>query len=306
MVTVRRSALFVPGHRKDLVPKALLSGPDAIIIDLEDAVPSHLLQLAFDNVCNVLTSLEWGAIDACVRVSDSSKAGLAQAKILATECKVLSSIVLPKVENAETVELFSLELDSAGAGDHLGIEALIETARGVVAVDEIALAKGRLTALAFGPGDYAASVGSTQLAIGGANDLYPGDIWHYPRSRILVAARAAGLEAMDGPHGAVADLDGCRRQAQWGRALGYTGKWAIHPSQVAVINEVFSPTEADIMHAKRILELFEGGQADLGVANLAGQMVDAVTLRHAQGIVALAESISCRSPNSTDPHGRGS
>ncbi len=159
--------------------------------------------------------------------------------------------------------------------------------RGVDRCEEVAGAAGRVEALVFGPGDYAATIGVPQLTIGATDPRYPGDQWHYVLSRLVVAAKARGLAAVDGPYAAIRDLDGLRDAAMRSRLLGCDGKWALHPDQIAVVNEVFSPSADELARAQGIMDALEGASDDgRGVLALAGEMVDEATRKSAEDIIA--------------------
>ena len=153
----------------------------------------------------------------------------------------------------------------------------------------------RVEALHYGPGDYAASTGARTTAIGEQDPAYPGDLWHYPMSRILVAARANGLRALDGPWSRHADLEGLESAARRTAAMGFDGKWAIHPGQIETINAVFTPPEAEVAHARRILDaMARAADHGRGAATLDGRMIDVASVRQAEGLVAKADRIARR------------
>jgi citrate lyase subunit beta/citryl-CoA lyase len=163
----------------------------------------------------------------------------------------------------------------------IALEVLIEEVEAMVNVNDIARSSRRLEALIFGPGDYSASQGVDAVAVGGvAEDLYPGDIWHYARNKIIIAARAAGLAMIDGPFASFKDTDGYRRECLRSRTLGAVGKWAIHPSQIAVANEVFSPSQEDVERARRLEKAYAQAEAaGLGAVAVDGDMIDAASVR---------------------------
>jgi citrate lyase subunit beta/citryl-CoA lyase len=204
----------------------------------------------------------------------------------------LDVIVLPKVEDeghlafADHV-LSALESDAGLPEGRIGLEAQIETARGLVAVERIAAAAPRrLEALVFGPGDMAASLGMPQVMIGAAAPEYPGDVWHHALSRIVTAARAFGLQAVDGPYAAVDDPDGLVASARRSRALGYDGKWSIHPSQVAPLNDVYGVPQADFDRALDIIDAHRRAASEgRGAVRLGGEMIDEATRKLAEGVV---------------------
>ncbi|MDX6645705.1 MAG: citrate lyase subunit beta / citryl-CoA lyase [Miltoncostaeaceae bacterium] len=201
-------------------------------------------------------------------------------------------VILPKVEDESHVRfadhlLALLERGRGLAVGSIGLEAQIESARGLVNVERIAAAcPRRLEALVFGPGDYAASLGMPQLTIGAPIPDYPGDAFHYPLSRIAVAARANGLQAIDGPYAAIRDLDGLRRSAERARALGYDGKWSVHPGQVEPLNAAFGVSQEDFDRARAIVDaLAEAAAAGRGAAMVGGEMIDEASRRLAQRVM---------------------
>jgi citrate lyase subunit beta/citryl-CoA lyase len=252
----RRSCLTVPGDDERKLAKAAGIDTDEVIIDLEDAVAPDRKDAAREVVARALRDLTWRAATVAVRVNRGSADDLA----LVAEARP-DVVVLPKVESAD--ELGGLPVPA---------EAQIETALGLVECERIARAPG-LEALVFGPGDMAASLGMAELTIG------EGPHVEHALFRIVTAARAFGLAAIDGPHAVLGDEDGLRRSALRSRALGYDGKWCIHPAQVAICNEVYTPTAAEIERARRILGVD-------GVARLDGEMVDEANRRMAEAILA--------------------
>jgi citrate lyase subunit beta/citryl-CoA lyase len=206
------------------------------------------------------------------------------------------TILVPKVgvpADLYCVETLINQVEQAkGYPNKVGIEALIETALGMANVEAIAGSPGRLEALHFGVADYAASNRARTVSIGGLNPDYPGDQWHFALSRMIVACRAYGLRPIDGPYGDFSDPDGFRAGARRAAALGAEGKWAIHPSQVALANEVFSPPAAEVDRAQRIVEaLRQAATQGKGAASVDGKMIDAASERMAQTVIAMDEAI---------------
>ncbi|HEU4587757.1 MAG TPA: CoA ester lyase, partial [Gemmatimonadales bacterium] len=195
------------------------------------------------------------------------------------------------------VDALLTQIEAAKQIPHrIGIEVLIETALGMANVEAIAATRGRLEAMHFGVADYAASVRARTVSIGGLNPDYPGDQWHSALARMLVACRAYGLRAIDGPFGDFKDPDGFLAAARRDAALGYEGKWAIHPSQIALANDVFTPPEAEVNRARRILDALEAAAREgKGAAQLDGKMIDAASARMAENIVRTAEAIARKS-----------
>ncbi|HEY2327908.1 MAG TPA: CoA ester lyase [Gaiellaceae bacterium] len=255
----RRSCLTVPADDERKLARAAGVAADEVIIDLEDAVAPERKDAARETAARALRDLTWAAPTVAVRVNGARTAWHADDLLVAREAAV---VVVPKVESP-------YELEGLGA-----CEALIETARGLVDCEAIAQTAG-LEALVFGPGDLAASLGVPALTIGeGAHS-------DYALARILVAARANGVQAIDGPFPYHADANGLRASAQRSRAFGYDGKWCIHPSQVELCNEIYAPTEEELERARRIL-------ASSGVTSVDGEMIDEANRRMAEAIVARA------------------
>jgi citrate lyase subunit beta / citryl-CoA lyase len=290
----RRSELAVPASNWRFIAKATTSQADEIMLDLEDGVAPPDRPAARANIIKALNELDWGHRIRAVRINDVRTPWFYQDLIAVVEGAGahLDAIILPKVNRPEDVYMLDLllaQIESATSlAQRIAIEAQIESAEGLANVEQIARASPRLAALIFGPGDFAASTGMPLLQIGGHDFDYPGHLWHAVLSRIVVAAKAAGLEALDGPHGAVRDLEGLRHSARLARALGCDGKWAIHPSQIEPINDIFAPTEAELAAAQQIYdryaEALSGDRA--GAFALGGNLVDAASLRMAERILA--------------------
>jgi citrate lyase subunit beta/citryl-CoA lyase len=211
----------------------------------------------------------------------------------------LDTILVPKVgvpADLYTVEVLVSQIETArGFESRVGLEALIETALGMVNVEAIAAYGGRLEALHFGVADFAASCKARTVSIGGLNPDYPGDQWHAALARLTMACRAYGLRAIDGPFGDFSDPVAYRQAAKRAAALGSEGKWAIHPSQVPLANEVFSPHVGEVTRAKRIIEaLREAEEQGRGAAALDGKMIDAASERMARNVLAVHEAIEAR------------
>src|SRR5579859_5731565 len=257
----RRSCLAVPGSSQRFLAKAASlvaegTAGDEVFLDLEDAVAPAAKADARANVIEALNSREWGSVLRAVRVNDVTTAWAHRdvIDVAGGAGANLDVIVLPKVTGPGDVcwldlLLTQVEQEAGLPVGRIGIEAQIEDAAGLAAVDAIAASSPRLEALVFGPADFMASLGMRTLAVGEQPPGYTGDAYHYPLLRILVAARAHGLLAVDGPFLRVRDLDGFRRAANSAAALGYDGKWVLHPSQVQVANEVFAPTDAELTRA---------------------------------------------------------
>jgi citrate lyase subunit beta/citryl-CoA lyase len=257
-VRKRRSCITVPGDDDAKLAKAAAFDADEVILDLEDAVAAERKDTARASVERALHDLDWRAPTVAVRVNRGSTDDVELVRAARPDV-----VVLPKVESPDEL-----------AGLPVPAEAQIETARGLAFCEQIAAAAG-LEALVLGPGDLAASLGVPELTIGEGAHV------GYALARVAVAARAFGLQAVDGPFVALGDEAGLRASANRSRALGYDGKWCIHPAQVPVCNEVYAPTPEEVERARRIL-----GSA--GVARLDGEMVDEATRRMAEAILARA------------------
>ncbi len=303
---VQRCELAVPGSNPSMFEKALKSGADFIFLDLEDAVaPDDKLQ-ARKNVIEAINDLDWEAhgITVSVRINGLDTQYMVRDVVnLVEQCgNKLKTILIPKVgvyADVYMVEAMLNQLEmQQGLKNHIGIEALIETALGMANVNDIAkqgALGGRLEALHFGVADYAASNRARTTNIGGLNPDYPGDQWHFAISQMTVACRAYGLRPIDGPFGDIKDPDGYKDAARRAAALGCEGKWAIHPSQVTLANEIFTPTEAEIQKAQRILEaLKEAAAQGKGAAALDGRLIDAASERMASTLVKTAEAITAK------------
>jgi len=211
----------------------------------------------------------------------------------------LDTVLIPKVglpADVYLVDALLTQIEEAKGIEHrIGIDVLIETALGMANVEAIAQSSRRLEAMHFGVADYAASCRARTVSIGGLNPDYPGDQWHSAISRMTVACRAYGLRPIDGPFGDFKDPDGYRAAARRGAALGIEGKWAIHPGQIALANDVFTPPPAEVERARRILvALDEAARDGRGAAQLDGRMIDAASARMAQNVVSMAEAIGGR------------
>jgi citrate lyase subunit beta/citryl-CoA lyase len=274
-----------------MLAKAAAGPADLVFCDLEDSVAPGDKASARRLVVEALRGLDWGGKTRAVRINGvhTPYAYEDVIELVTGAGDALDVLIVPKVKAARDVWWVETLLDQLEAGLHrtvpVGLEVLIEEVEGLANVDEIARSSPRLEAVIFGPGDLSASQGVRWGLLGVAD--YPGDIWHYARSRIVVAARAAGVDAVDGPFANLRDLDGYRTEATRGALIGFAGKWALHPDQVPVANEVFSPTDDEVEAARRMLEAYEkAGEGALGVD---GVLVDAATVRIMQGVLDRAQ-----------------
>jgi len=300
---LQRSELAVPGSNPDMIQKAADSDVDYIFLDLEDAVaPPEKLQ-ARKNIIEALNDIDWKAKGKTMSIRinglDTHYMYRDVVDIVEQAGQHLDTILVPKVGvpgDLYTVETMVSQIEEAMGFTHqIGLEALIETALGMANVEAIAAAPGRLEAMHFGVADYAASNRARTVVIGGLNPDYPGDQWHFALSRMTVACRAYGLRAIDGPFGDFSDPDSFILAARRGAALGIEGKWAIHPSQIALANDVFSPPEAEVTRARRIIEELRKAEAQgKGAASLDGKMIDAASERMANNVLTVADAIAAK------------
>ena len=291
---LQRSELAVPGSNPGMFEKALKSEADYVFLDLEDAVaPSDKLQ-ARKNIIEALNDIDWRGQGKTISIRingiDTHYMYRDVVDIVEQAGNNLDTILIPKAgvpADVYMVDAMITQIEEAvGITNPIGIEALIETTLGMSNVEAIATSSKRLEAMHFGVADYAASCRARTVNIGGLNPDYPGDQWHAALSRMLVACRAYGLRPIDGPFGDFKDPDGYILGAKRAAALGYEGKWAIHPSQIDLANSVFSPPAAEVERAKRILNaLEEAAAAGKGAASLDGRMIDAASARMAENVV---------------------
>jgi citrate lyase beta subunit len=297
---LQRSELAVPGSNPGMFQKALDGEADYIFLDLEDAVAPGDKEQARKNVIRGLLELDWRGRGKTIAVRingiDTHYMYRDVVDVVEQAGHRLDTILIPKVgvpADVYMVDAMVTQIEEArGIPHRLGIDVLIETALGMANVEAIAQSSRRLEAMHFGVADYAASCRARTVVIGGLNPDYPGDQWHAALSRMIVACRAYGLRPIDGPFGDFKDPDGYRLAARRGAALGIEGKWAIHPSQIALANEVFSPPPAEVDRAKRILAALEDAAREgKGAAQLDGRMIDAASARMAQNVVDTAAAI---------------
>jgi citrate lyase subunit beta/citryl-CoA lyase len=272
-----------------MVEKALASDADAVFLDLEDAVAPEGKAAARGDVVSALKELDWHGRPGLYRANalDTSYFYRDLIEVVEEAGDSLDAIMVPKVNRPEDLHAVSmllsqLELEKG----KIKLEAQIESAEGLTNVDSIASATSRLEALHFGPGDFAASVSMPQTSIGVMDEwdeAYPGHRFHYAMQRIVVAARAAGVRVLDGPVADYSDEEGLRRSCMIARSLGFDGKWCIHPAQIAVVNETFSPTDREVEWAKKVVAAYEEANATgSGSVSVDGHMVDAASIKLAR------------------------
>ena len=293
----RRSCLAVPGSNPKMLDKAQGLAADQVFLDLEDAVAPLAKPGARKNIVAALRDGDWTGKARVVRVNDLTTQWTYQDVIELVEGAGghLDAIMLPKVQEAAHVRWLDLTLTQLEKSlglpvGGIGIEAQIENAKGLVNVDDIAAASPRLETIIFGPADFMASINMKSLVVGAAHPDYPGDQYHYIRMRILMAARTHDRQAIDGPYLQIRDVDGFREVARRSAALGFDGKWVLHPGQLEAANEVYSPSQQDYDHAELILDAYEhftseaGGK--LGAVMLGDEMIDEASRKMALVIAA--------------------
>ncbi|MDD1649053.1 MAG: CoA ester lyase [Methylococcaceae bacterium] len=313
---LHRSELAVPGSNKRMLEKAPDAGADVVFLDLEDAVAPDDKAQARANIIEALTTYDWSRCAVSIRMNglDTHYAYRDLVDIVEACGDKLDTILIPKVGSAADVYFVATllsQIEAYKGYPQINIHVLIETAMGMANVEEIARAcPERMEAMVFGVADYAASVRARTTQIGGANADYGmltdpdergerlyhwGDQWHYAISRMAAACRAYGLRPIDGPFGDFGDPEGYKVAARRAAALGCEGKWAIHPSQVALANEVFTPTATEVDRARRILvEMEKAAKEGKGAVSLDGRLIDAASIRMAENVVKQIEQIEAR------------
>jgi len=283
---VRRSLLYCPGDDRGMMETAVGTGADAVIFDLEDAVAPAAKDRARGTVRSLLEDLGDGEADRCVRINPYDRRGRADVEaVVGGVSTPPDAVALPKVEGADTVEALADHLADLGAGD-VDIVPLIETAAGVVAVEEIAAAAG-VAAVAYGDQDFTADIGAT-VTDDKTESLYA-------RQRTVVAAAAAGVDAVDTVWTDIGDLAGLREQAGFAVDVGFDGKLAIHPDQVPVINDAFTPTDDQLGWAEAVLDGQERAEeSGEGVFTVDGQMIDPPLVERARTVIERAEAAGIR------------
>lgn len=313
---LHRSELAVPGSHPRMLEKAATLGADVVFMDLEDAVAPGEKAEARKHVIHALRHHDWSGCAVSVRINglDTPFCYRDIVEVVEQAGKHLDTLLIPKVNTPSDILFIATllaQIEAAQGLRPIGIHALIETARGMSNIDAIAAAcPERLEALVFGVADYAASTQARVTTMGGANPDYAvlahadaqgvrarhwNDQWHYALSRLVVACRAYGLRPIDGPFSEIQDPAGYRAAARAAAALGVEGKWAIHPSQIALANEVFTPTPTEVTRAHRILAAMEeGASKGQGAVMLDGRMLDAASIRQAEVIMSKMHRIEAR------------
>ncbi|HZQ57041.1 MAG TPA: CoA ester lyase [Acidimicrobiales bacterium] len=284
----RRSELATPASSERMCEKAAGAGADLVFLDLEDACAPAVKEQARATAVSALTGLDWGTTLRAVRINalDTRWCHGDIIQVVTGARDALDVLIVPKVRTARDVwwvDVLLTQLESSlGLSRPIALEALIEEAEGLANAVEIGRASPRLEALIFGAGDLSASL---HARVDGNFDPmgdYPGDFWHFARAQVLMAARAAGIDAIDAPYPAYRDPGGYRRAAEQASLLGFDGKWAIHPDQVAIANDVFSPTDDEVAEATAAMEAYRTAEAGgVGAIGRDGKLVDAAHMRHA-------------------------
>ena len=309
---IHRSELAVPGSNPAMFEKAANSAADVVFLDVEDAVAPDDKAQARKNIIQGLNDIEWGRKSMMVRINGLDTHYMYRDVVDIVEaCPRLDMILIPKVGTAADVyaiDMMVTQIETAmGRTKRIGFEVLIETALGMANVEAIAQSSKRLEAMSFGVADYAASTRARTTVIGGVNkdsgvlsdrdadgkrEYFWTDPWHAAQTRMMVACRAYGLRPIDGPFGDFSDPDGYVAAANRAAVLGYEGKWAIHPSQIALANQVYTPSEAEVTRARRIMQAMdEAAKAGKGAVSLDGRMIDIASIRMAEALLVKAEQI---------------
>jgi malyl-CoA/(S)-citramalyl-CoA lyase len=309
---LHRSELAVPGSNPAMFEKAANSAADIVFLDVEDAVAPDDKAQARKNIIQGLNDIDWGHKTMMVRINGLDTHYMYRDVVDIVEaCPRLDMILIPKVgtpADVYAIDMMVTQIETAmGRTKRIGFEVLIETALGMANVEAIAQSSKRLEAMSFGVADYAASTRARTTVIGGVNkdsgvltdrdadghrEYFWTDPWHAAQTRMMVACRAYGLRPIDGPFGDFSDTDGYLAAANRAAVLGYEGKWAIHPSQIELANQVYTPSEAEVTRARRIMQAMdEAAKAGKGAVSLDGRMIDIASIRMAEALLAKADQI---------------
>ena len=309
---LHRSELAVPGSNPSLFEKAAKSKVDIIFLDVEDAVAPDDKEQARKNIIAGLNEIDWGAKTMMVRINGLDTHYMYRDVVDIVEaCPRLDMILIPKVgvpADVYALDMLVTQIETAKKRTkRIGFEVLIETALGMANVEAIAQSSKRLEAMSFGVADYAASTRARTTVIGGVNPDYGvltdkdadgqrqyfwADQWHAAQTRMMVACRAYGLRPIDGPFGDFSDPDGYLAAAKRAAVLGYEGKWAIHPSQVDLANQVFTPSEAEVTKARRVVEAMQqAAKEGKGAVSLDGKLIDIASIRMAEALLDKAKAM---------------
>jgi malyl-CoA/(S)-citramalyl-CoA lyase len=312
---LQRSELAVPGSNTSLFEKAAKCAADVVFLDVEDAVAPDDKETARRNIIQALNDIDWGTKSMMVRINGLDTHYMYRDVVdIVESCPRLDMILIPKTGVAADVyalDMLVTQIEMATKRPRrIGFEVLIETALGMANVEAIAQASKRLEAMSFGVADYAASTRARTTVIGGVNpdcgvladkgsdgkrEYFWTDPWHAAQTRMLIACRAYGLRPIDGPFGDFNDPDGFRAAAKRTAVLGYEGKWAIHPAQIALCNEVFTPSAAEITRATRIMEaMAQAAREGRGAVSLDGRLIDYASIRMAEALLKKADAMRAK------------
>jgi malyl-CoA/(S)-citramalyl-CoA lyase len=312
---LHRSELAVPGSNAKFIERAAGAAADCIFLDCEDAVAPDEKDKARRNIVEALNDIDWGDRTMLVRINGLDTEYMYRDVVdIVENCPRLDMLLIPKVgvpADVYTLDTLVTQIELAKKREKkLGFEVLIETALGMANVEAIAQSSRRLEAMSFGVADYAASTRARTTVIGGANpeygvltgdaeseqrDFHWNDMWHFAQARMGVACRAYGLRPIDGPFGDFSDPDAYIAAAKRAAILGFEGKWAIHPSQIELANQVFSPSEEEVNRARRIMEAMEQAKREgKGAVSLDGRLIDIASIKMAENLLSKAEQIAGR------------
>jgi citrate lyase subunit beta / citryl-CoA lyase len=288
-----------------MLAKASELPADEVFLDLEDAVaPEKKTAETREQVVSALRDQRWSAPTRVVRINGVTTPWCLDdlLAVVGGAGHALDCVMVPKVESAGQIQYVATLLEQLerkhGFERQIGIEVQIESPRGLLEIERIAASSPRVETLIFGPGDYAAAAGMPQLSVGAIDPDYPGDQWHFVLSRIVTTARAFGLQAIDGPYTAIRDLDGFREVARRSRLLGFDGKWAVHPDQIAICNETYVPTQGELERAEQILTAYEAAVSrdGQGAVVFESEMIDEASRKMAISIVQRARAAGMTGP----------
>ena len=310
---LHRSELAVPGSNPGMFEKAARSAADIVFLDLEDAVAPDDKEQARRNIIQGLNEVDWGAKTMMIRINGLDTHYMYRDVVDIVEaCPRLDMVLIPKVgvpQDVYAIDMLVTQIEAARKRTkRIGFEVLIETALGMANVEAIAQSSRRLEAMSFGVADYAASTRARTTVIGGVHrdsgvltdkdeqgkrQYFWTDPWHAAQTRMMVACRAYGLRPIDGPFGDFGDPEGFVAAANRAAVLGYEGKWAIHPSQIELANRVFTPSQAEVAKARRIVDaMAQAAREGKGAVSLDGRLIDIASIRMAEALLAKADSIS--------------
>ncbi|AMO59392.1 citrate (pro-3S)-lyase [Mycolicibacterium phlei] len=296
---LRRSELALPACNDHMFDKGVTCGADLVFLDLEDATPMGLKVESRAKAVHALTQLDWGRTTRAVRINglDTEWCHDDIIEIVTHAGAHLDTIVIPKAKTARDVwwvDVLLTQLEAKlGLDKKIRLEVLIEEVEGLANAEDIVRASPRLDAVIFGVGDFSLSQGARVDTNFDPLGEYPGDFWVYARNKIMVAARIAGIDAIDSPYPDYRNLEGYERDARRSSLMGYTGKWAIHPDQVPIANEVYAPTADEIARAERNVAAYREAEAKgRGAVGVEGVLVDAAHVKMAEETLARAALIS--------------